>query len=1104
MEQTCRPASALLFALATALLGTWAFGSGFLLHRIELGLRSQCGHEGNASSRRDCWSPRRFDRAVVVVVDALRLDFVKPFQPGAGSLAGGVAPFHNRMPFLGSLAADQSGRARLYAFEADPPTVTMQRLKALTTGSLPTFVDVGRSFAGGAITEDNILSQAGAAGLRTVFVGDDTWSSLFPAAFADARPFPSFNVQDLHTVDNGVIGTLVPGLGLEAGARTSPRLRGAPGPRADHHFNDSHSVPRTRKRTALLARSNASADLTGWLQGDALTWDIAIAHMLGVDHVGHRVGPYHPAMGQKLEQTDRVLAAVWDALPGDTLFVVLGDHGMTAGGNHGGASPAETHAALVLAAKSPLFDTALAAGSPSSASLGQEPGGREAEDGDWFGSPHRCRQVDLVPTLSFLLGLPVPAASMGVLLPGLRYARPGELGSGESPSGLLEAETRRLLQNAEQVSRYIEAYARAAPSFLDDRMQAGLRTLLRAQEQTRHSLRRATAVLASNTALRGSLAAVASLCRKRWTQFDEAAMGRGVLLVGAGAGLSLRVWAGTPHVRALSLVAAALAGLLSSWAWQALSRVEMQPGLASEPWLWGSRESYSQLLQWVKGAVGDGPNAVSGVGVESAARLAAWIVSAAMDNPAAAAALAASTRWMLAGSCPPSRGASTGAQGAAWRVGSWAAGAAAAARCATLWSNSYLEHEATIVGALGSAVVVALLAQRWKEGRPTWQFSALAAATAVLGYGSLQSRALHTGPQSPGLVLASGCAAGTGVLAALCLVVAAQLGGSGSRTARAVAVAAACLAGGGVVATLLHGWLEHAAAENLTSGPAGPRWAAPEVGLAGCARWALGLSWASVALLLVAAVAQGRGAETDVARARPALGQSALLALTAVGLALCPAVGVLGGLAGFVSVSLAAFHCMAIVALASWDQRGGDPSLGGSTGGLQVGWGAMALYLAAWTHFFGTGHSASFASLRFSAAFVGFDDVDFLRGGAAVAADTLVGPLVASLGVAGLAFVTWLPSRRSSRASSREAAGPAAARLPLGSQSQSVSLVAAWQCLWLAALVSSAGFVLFARRHLMVWAVFAPKLCFDVGCSAVALGLGLLVIVCSGEPCRRR
>ena len=433
-----------------------------------------------------------------------------------------------------------------------------------------------------------------------------------------------------------------------------------------------------------------------------------------------------------------------------------------------------------------------------------------------------------------------------------------------------------------------------------------------------------------------------------------------------------------------------------------------------------------------------------------------------------------------------------------------AAGAAAAARCATLWSNSYLEHEATIVGALGSAVVVALLAQRWKEGRPTWQFSALAAATAVLGYGSLQSRALHTGPQSPGLVLASGCAAGTGVLAALCLVVAAQLGGSGSRTARAVAVAAACLAGGGVVATLLHGWLEHAAAENLTSGPAGPRWAAPEVGLAGCARWALGLSWASVALLLVAAVAQGRGAETDVARARPALGQSALLALTAVGLALCPAVGVLGGLAGFVSVSLAAFHCMAIVALASWDQRGGDPSLGGSTGGLQVGWGAMALYLAAWTHFFGTGHSASFASLRFSAAFVGFDDVDFLRGGAAVAADTLVGPLVASLGVAGLAFVTWLPSRRSSGASSREAAGPAAARLPLGSQSQSVSLVAAWQCLWLAALVSSAGFVLFARRHLMVWAVFAPKLCFDVGCSAVALGLGLLVIVCSGEPCRRR
>lgn len=37
-----------------------------------------------------------------------------------------------------------------------------------------------------------------------VFMGDDTWMQLLPDAFAQQYPFPSFNVKDLHTVDDGV------------------------------------------------------------------------------------------------------------------------------------------------------------------------------------------------------------------------------------------------------------------------------------------------------------------------------------------------------------------------------------------------------------------------------------------------------------------------------------------------------------------------------------------------------------------------------------------------------------------------------------------------------------------------------------------------------------------------------------------------------------------------------------------------------------------------------------------------------------------------------------------------------------------------------------
>lgn len=48
------------------------------------------------------------------------------------------------------------------------------------------------------------------AGRRVVFMGDDTWKDLFPGAFSQAFFFPSFNVRDLHTVDNGILEHLYP------------------------------------------------------------------------------------------------------------------------------------------------------------------------------------------------------------------------------------------------------------------------------------------------------------------------------------------------------------------------------------------------------------------------------------------------------------------------------------------------------------------------------------------------------------------------------------------------------------------------------------------------------------------------------------------------------------------------------------------------------------------------------------------------------------------------------------------------------------------------------------------------------------------------------
>ena len=125
-------------------------------------------------------------------------------------------------------------------------------LTLVSTGSLPTFVDAGSNFASSNITEDNIISQLISLEKNITFMGDDTWGSLFPDSFHKSFPFPSFNVMDLHTVDNGVIEHLVPEL----------------------KEND---------------------------------WDVLISHFLGVDHCGHKFGPNHPEMAAKLTQMDSVL-----------------------------------------------------------------------------------------------------------------------------------------------------------------------------------------------------------------------------------------------------------------------------------------------------------------------------------------------------------------------------------------------------------------------------------------------------------------------------------------------------------------------------------------------------------------------------------------------------------------------------------------------------------------------------------------------------------------------------------------------------------------------------------------------------------------------------
>uniref|UniRef100_A0A8V8TPZ0 GPI ethanolamine phosphate transferase 3, catalytic subunit n=1 Tax=Homo sapiens TaxID=9606 RepID=A0A8V8TPZ0_HUMAN len=304
-------ASVLLFLAWVCFLfyaGIALFTSGFLLTRLELTNHSSCqeppgpgslpwGSQGKPGA---CWMASRFSRVVLVLIDALRFDFAQPQHSHVPREPPVSLPFLGKLSSLQRILEIQPHHARLYRSQVDPPTTTMQRLKALTTGSLPTFIDAGSNFASHAIVEDNLIKQLTSAGRRVVFMGDDTWKDLFPGAFSKAFFFPSFNVRDLDTVDNGILEHLYPTM-------------------------------------------------------DSGEWDVLIAHFLGVDHCGHKHGPHHPEMAKKLSQMDQVIQGLVERLENDTLLVVAGDHGMTTNGDHGGDSELEVSAALFLYSPTAVF-----------------------------------------------------------------------------------------------------------------------------------------------------------------------------------------------------------------------------------------------------------------------------------------------------------------------------------------------------------------------------------------------------------------------------------------------------------------------------------------------------------------------------------------------------------------------------------------------------------------------------------------------------------------------------------------------------------------------------------------------------------------------------
>ncbi|XP_065581695.1 GPI ethanolamine phosphate transferase 3-like [Artemia franciscana] len=302
----------LVLTCQVALFGIVFFCRGFLLQKVST---------PDTNNLPTYHGKPMWGQVVLFIIDAMKYDFMS----------------HTGLNEIYTFSKQNTSHSRLYNFVADPPTTTLQRLKSMTTGTFPTFIEAAFNFGGAEIKEDNIIDQLLRQKSSIVQMGDDTWDSIFPRRFMRTYPYPSFDVWDLDTVDKGV---------------------------ERHIFKE-------------LKEND---------------WKLLIAHCLGVDHAGHRYSPNHQEMERKLKEMDILVRRVMDNLPDNSLLLVFGDHGMTSTGDHGGDTKDEVDAALFAYSNSHPFTN------------------------DTNG---KIPQVNLVPTLSTILGIPIPFSNIGQVVKGL-------------------------------------------------------------------------------------------------------------------------------------------------------------------------------------------------------------------------------------------------------------------------------------------------------------------------------------------------------------------------------------------------------------------------------------------------------------------------------------------------------------------------------------------------------------------------------------------------------------------------------------------------------------------------------------------------------------
>ena len=241
-------------------------------------------------------------------------------------------------------------------------------------------------------------------------------------------------------------------------------------------------------------------------------------------------------MDKKLNQMDDALQTIFgkidDATDTCQVAFVFGDHGMTENGNHGGGTDEETHAALFA-----HFSPGCGDLEPSLSISGSEVG---SDSEQAFQS---INQIDLVPTISLLLGLPIPYANLGGVVPALM---PPLFHRQNHTEQLVEAPfaATALALNAAQVWNYLMTYSSTANKLPDGDLSMLKKLLDEATDRYKDAMKETDgfdsfAYREACGMFKYFLAMATAMGKQVWTRFDIFGMTSGIVVLILSLGLQV-------------------------------------------------------------------------------------------------------------------------------------------------------------------------------------------------------------------------------------------------------------------------------------------------------------------------------------------------------------------------------------------------------------------------------------------------------------------------------------------------------------------------------------------------------------------------------------